>query len=88
MPRKTRHPGVDVLAPHATSMRPRLDAAENAVARLAPRLRQPTSMRPRLDAAENDVRRDVPRSEVSTSMRPRLDAAENTVVKDWLAGQT
>ena len=57
MPRKTRRAGPERPADEDTSMRPRLDAAENGRTQdLWNRWWQETSMRPRLDAAENRVR--------------------------------
>ena len=78
MPRKTlAHDGA-VGTGHVASMRPRPDAAENAVARTRHAGDARASMRPRPDAAENAVGRGLAVRGARASMRPRPDAAENT----------
>ena len=78
MPRKTAGNVSDDLSAAETSMRPRLDAAENVHVRDARFAELTTSMRPRLDAAENPRRAWRAAPARRTSMRPRLDAAENS----------
>ena len=59
-------------------MRPRPDAAENAVLPGKPRNQNDASMRPRPDAAENKKVGVVALVAETASMRPRPDAAENS----------
>ena len=66
------------------SMRPRPDAAENAVeARHHPTQAVIASMRPRPDAAENATATDGLLGPVPASMRPRPDAAENAAFRHF-----
>ena len=61
----------------AASMRPRPDAAENALIHVPAPPIETASMRPRPDAAENPERHDALVPGLPASMRPRPDAAEN-----------
>ena len=77
MPRKTSRVSVRWNMFITASMRPRPDAAENAINAVLRGDQPAASMRPRPDAAENanlDDRRPIRRI---ASMRPRPDAAEN-----------
>ena len=77
MPRKTQGARRIAGDRRGASMRPRPDAAENALPASARARLEAASMRPRPDAAENDGHlRRVART-LAASMRPRPDAAEN-----------
>ena len=79
MPRKTPVQIACFVDHIDTSMRPRLDAAENIGGERRGDTEDVTSMRPRLDAAENLRLRGARFRRPATSMRPRLDAAENAL---------